>query len=441
MSLLIYTPKATNRLQYIFSLMFNRLMGMPYSICTSKEEFLAYLGPRLNYSESPIGDIPFIASRQLLTERGIKEFDLKVENDHDTPIFFLTWHKQSLLRFDVFCAAFYMVSRYEEYLPYIKDKYDRFDAQESLAFKNGFLQMPVVNIWSEMLKVKLLAIYPAIELQAKKYRFIPTYDIDASFAYKYKGLVRTIGGFIKDFRDLDFAAAKERLLVLSGKLRDPFDTYHFQLELQEKYRLNPVYFILFADYGVNDKNTPIDHKRFQELIKTLADYADIGIHPSFTSNSHPEKLKNEVFKLGIVLNKEIRKSRQHFLKLYFPSTYRNLLNLDITDDYTMGFASHPGFRAGICDTFPFYDLESETETSMMIHPFALMDGTLKDYLNLSPEEALSYSKKLIDSIKSVNGTLITLWHNESLSDQKRWVHWRDVYVKIIEYALPDKAGK
>lgn len=433
--LLIYTPKITNRLQYIFSLMIRRLGGIEFKLTADKNELLNHTEARLNYSEHQIEDIPFIASRQLLTERGIREVELKVEIENGTPIFFLTYNRASLFHFDPFCAAFYMVSRYEEYLPYIKDRYDRYDASESLAFKSGFLEKPVVNIWALMLSKTLCELFPELKAAERKFKFIPTYDIDAAFSYKYKGLVRTIGGFMKSLRSLDMEEFTERFRVLTGKTRDPFDTYDYQLELQEKYKLNPIYFILFADYGINDKNTPTDHTRFQELIKALADYADIGIHPSYTSNTQTEKLREEVYSIGRVLNKEIRKSRQHFLKLYFPTTYRNLLNLDINDDYTMGFASAPGFRAGICDAYPFYDLESEAETSLLIHPFTLMDGTLKDYLQLDPQMAVEKAKKLIDEVKAVNGTLITIWHNESLSNRKRWHNWRKVYIQIIEYAL------
>jgi hypothetical protein len=135
------------------------------------------------------------------------------------------------------------------------------------------------------------------------------------------------------------------------------------------------------------------------------------------------------------LNRDITKSRQHFLKLDLPTTYRNLINLDIRDDYTMGYALLPGFRASICDPFPFYDLDLESETKLIIHPFTVMDGTLRDYMNLGIEEAISSIHKLIDEVKAVEGTFISLWHNESLSDQQRWKGWRNVYESMIRYAI------
>jgi hypothetical protein len=139
--------------------------------------------------------------------------------------------------------------------------------------------------------------------------------------------------------------------------------------------------------------------------------------------------------LSKVLNRQITKSRQHFLKLDLPHTYRNLIDLDITDDYTMGYASEIGFRASICSSFYFYDLELDIETNLKIHPFAFMEGTLRDYLNIHADKALNHIKPLIDEVKAVNGTFICLWHNESLSNQYRWVGWQEVYEQTIKYAL------
>lgn len=98
----------------------------------------------------------------------------------------------------------------------------------------------------------------------------------------------------------------------------------------------------------------------------------------------------------------------------------------------MGYASLPGFRAGTCTPFPFYDLTSEKETSLRIFPFQVMDGTLNQYMKLSPDEALEECKKLIDEVKKVNGTFISLWHNESLSEMREWKQWRNVYYKLLE---------
>jgi len=208
--------------------------------------------------------------------------------------------------------------------------------------------------------------------------------------------------------------------VLTKSKKDPFDTYQFIFDIHKNHNLNPIYFILCADYAQYDKNINTQDNLFRSLIKSIADYAQIGIHPSFASNTNPGKLKIEKNRLSKIINKEITKSRQHFLKLDLPATYRNLIKNDITDDYTMGYASELGFRASICSDFNFYDIYLETETNLKVHPFAVMDGTLKDYMKMSDDNAISYIRPLIKQVKDVNGTFISLWHNESFSNAKTW---------------------
>jgi hypothetical protein len=434
--LLIFTHKITHRNKYIFNLIIKDILGGDFMLTDNQEEFKNYNGARLSYTNSPLTDEIHITSRQLLFENGITEQNITTFDYLNTKVFFAAG-KLSGLPFDVFAASFYLVSRYEEYLPHIRDEHDRFDAKDSLAFSNGFLQKPVINIWAEWLKKIILNKYPDYIFPEKKYEFISTIDIDNAFAYREKGFTRSLGGYLKSLSQFDFKEIKERTRVLLRIQKDPYDTYDFQLEMLRKYKFKSIYFFLLGDYGVNDKNLPPESEKFQSLIKMIGDYAEVGIHPSYGSNKSKEQLKKEVDRLSKILHKDITQSRQHFLKLTLPDTYRNIIDLDITDDYTMGFASQVGFRASICTPFNFYDLDMELETKLKVHPFAMMEGTLKYYMNIPPDEALMKIKPLIDEVKAVNGTFISLWHNDTLNDQKLWKGWREVYEKMIQYAVKE----
>jgi hypothetical protein len=428
---LIYTGRISNRIRYIFGLVFRDILRAEYELTADREQFAGYQGVKFSYGKARISDELFFASTPLLFERKISHIDHSFIDFYGTPAFFPVYHRESALPFDPFAAAFYMVSRYEEYLPFKKDEHGRFSARESLAYQKNFLHKPVVNIWVMAVAGLIEARFPSIRFRRPEYHFIPTIDIDSAWAYKHKGFLRTAGGYLNSILRGDFSELLERTQVLTGKKKDPFDTYDFQLAIHKKYNLKPVYFILFAEYGLNDKNIPFRNLKFQSHIKMLADYADLGIHPSFNSNFYPQKLKTEVDRLSKVINREVKKSRQHFLMVQLPTTYRNLINLDITDDYSMGFAAQPGFRAGICSPFNFFDLELDTETKLRINPFTYMEGTLKDYMKLSADEALNVIKPLIDEVKAVGGTFISIWHNESLSNTKRWHGWQRLYEDII----------
>jgi hypothetical protein len=101
----------------------------------------------------------------------------------------------------------------------------------------------------------------------------------------------------------------------------------------------------------------------------------------------------------------------------------------------MGFASLAGFRAGTCTPYPFFDLSRNQCTELIIHPFQVMDVTLKNYLHLNPEKAGKLVEGLMLEVKKVNGTFVSLWHNESLKDSGQWLGWRKVFEQIQEKGL------
>ena len=437
MELLILVPKITNRLFYIFELLLKEELGIDFKFTTDLEKYLSYQGPRLHYGQFPMEEEPalFQQSVKILYERDIADQDLKIFNYKESKAIYQVYNDKSLFPFDVFAASFYIITRYEEYLPHVRDHYNRFQPHDSILYKMEVLETPIINIWAQELGKAITEAYPEIHLRKKTFKFVPTYDIDAAWAYKNKGFFRTTTAFLRDIIFFNKKEIIERWNVLRNKRMDPFDTFDYQIKLQKELKLKPLYFILCGDYNTNDKNISIRNKEFQQLIKHIGDYAHVGIHPSFSSYLKKEVVREEMTRLSEVMNREVTMSRQHFLRLCMPTSYQILLELDITDDYSMGYASQAGFRAGYADTFPFFDLENDTKTKLNVHPFALMDGTMRDYLDLDVRESFEKAKKLVDEVKNVNGTFILLWHNETLSGEKRWEGWITLYRKILDYIL------
>ena len=431
--LLVFASSITPRLKYIFDLMLHELLGLEYKFTINKEEFISFSGAKFNYSEQQFGEELFFYSVHLLFEKGISNQDISVFDWSTTKAFYAT-HPKYVFPFDPFAASFYLVSRYEEYLPHRRDEHDRFDTTESLAYQKDFLGKPLVNIWTLKLKGELKKKFPELIFPEREYKYVSTIDIDNAYAYREKGFMRTAGAYARSFFNFDFSDISERTKVLMGSVKDPFDTYDLQLHLQQEYKYNCIYFVLLAEYGTNDKNVPAGSRKLRSLIKSLADYSEVGIHPSYASNKKPGNLKKEISILSKVLKRDVTQSRQHFLILKLPSTYRQLIDLDISDDYTMGYALQVGFRASICSPFYFYDLDMEQATKLLIHPFAVMDATLKYYMKISPQDAMNCIQPLIDEVKKVNGTFISLWHNESLSENKIWAGWKNVYEQLVEAA-------
>lgn len=429
--LFIYTPRITKRLNYIFKLFFKDIIRVPYTLSSDFEAFEAFEGPKFVYGSQSEKHPLFFGAAQLLFESGLNSQELNTVEYKNFQVPFPVFQKGSIFPFDIFSAAFYFVSRYEEYMPYRKDAHGRYTAHESYAYKHGFLHKPIVNIWAYEIAEIIQKQYPEFESNFQQFEFIPTYDIDQAWSYYQKGLTRNVGGFLRDLFNFQLHKLGQRFRVLLGKEKDPFDTFDYQFALQKQYKLKPIYFILFSMLGPFDKNISPSNNTFKALIKSLADIAKIGSHLSYASNENPDLIKHNRHALEEVIKVEITKSRQHFLKLHLPETYRNLLALDLMEDYTMGYAAEPGFRAGICTPFLFYDLDYETETKLKVIPFTVMDGTLRDYKDVGIEEAKAIIQSLIYEVKAVQGTFVSVWHNESFCDQDRWKGWREVYTYLL----------
>ena len=193
--LLIYTHKKTNRIKYIFKLFMAQILGLDYSITDSVEEYEAYEGPKFAYAHHKMKSGLFFSCLDLLFERGIEGQEITTLDFEGHPAFFQIYNKDSLLPFDIFAASFYLVTRYEEYLPYVKDEHGRFQARDSLAFQQGFLEKPIVNIWAQHLGKILTTHFPGLKLKERNFKFIPTIDINAAYAIRSKGLIRSVGGY------------------------------------------------------------------------------------------------------------------------------------------------------------------------------------------------------------------------------------------------------
>ena len=149
--ILVYTHKITPRIRYIFKHIFTRILLVPVDFTSKIEEFVAHNGPKISYTKVPLGKEFFIRSNELLFEQGVNDLEITVQQWEEVPCFFNAGPK-SEIPFDIFAASFYLISRYEEYLPHVRDEHERFTAEQSLAYKFNFLEKPVVDIWALKLR-------------------------------------------------------------------------------------------------------------------------------------------------------------------------------------------------------------------------------------------------------------------------------------------------
>lgn len=429
--MLIFSEHITQRLQYVVRFVFEEFLGIHADITSDKEFFVKADVPKLSYLSHRVNNEFNIYPDSLLFETGIIDKHPELRTWNDLPVIF-SGKGLSDMPFDVFAAVFFLLTRYEEYHPFIPDRYGRFPATKSVSFKNAFLERAIIDRWIIAFFSRFKKKYPELKSNERNFTFIPTIDVDSQYAYLHKGLFRCLGGALNSIIRLDFSKLKERLEVLSLKRPDPFYTFARIREIHSDHNL--ITFFLTAGYGKYDKGIYPGKKAFSELVSEVSEFSHLGLHPSWKSNKKNIILEKELRTLENISGKQITRSRQHYLKIALPDTYNKLADLGITGDYSMGYASHPGFRAGTCTPFLFYDLLNERETTIRIYPFQVMDRTLKDYLCLSPTEAVHKISELITEVREVNGTFISIWHNDAFSDSGEWEEWLEVYKKLLELA-------
>ncbi len=422
----IHTDQKSPRSNYVFDLIFKELLGVDYEYVASDEA-------DLNYSTTQSEGLHCVP-HGLLTETTLRE-TIKDE------IHFGAWLNSNCffrtggeLPYDIFSAAFYLTSRYEEYLDFQADAHNRFPAEESVLHKAKLLEEPLVNQWALILKEALIKVNPSLQFYPRSFEFISTLDIDQAWKFKNKGFRRNLGGLLRDVVKLDFKQVKERMAVMFNLKEDPFFNFDWQEQVHSANGIESRYFILLGSHSEFDKNISPDNIEFQSLIRHINSYSNsrIGIHPSYQSNYNSDLIQKEIKRLSDICEAEIDTSRQHFLMHEMPNTYEHLEHIGIVEEHTMGYSTHFGFRAGIAAPFYFYNLEFELKTSMKLYPFCAMDITPLHYRGESPEQAKIVLDELMDKVKAVGGLFIPLWHNESLSESGRWKNWRMVYQHIIE---------
>ena len=429
--MLVYSHKITPRVSYGFKHIFKRVLRMPLELTSDEKYFLTYNGLKMSYTKKPLGNEFFVRNTSLLFEQGIRDIEFKVHDWEGIPCFFTTG-ETSDLPYDIFAAAFFLVTRYEEYYPQVHDQYDRYLATNSTAVQYDFLERPVVDIWAYKLLRILKEKFPDYPFPVRNYHNVSTINVNEVYAYKNLGLFRHTVGIFKDVYSLKFDKIIRRFSVIFGLKKDPHDKYQEIIELAKANNKKLIFFFLFSEYNTYDKNVSFSNYSFKMLIKSLIDYTPFGILFSYFTLNNPKKVTKEKNRLEAVVNRPVVKSRQHFNRLEIPRTYQMLIENDITEEYTMGYHTHLGFRAGTCTHFYFYDLEYEIQTPLKVLPFCVMDELMKNKMGLSTDEAKAKIKKLQEEVKVVNGLFISIFHTSTMSDVNDGEDWSGVYKAMIE---------
>jgi hypothetical protein len=426
--MLIYSQHNNERFRFAASMVLHRCAGA-FEFTSDLGYFEASDRPKIYYGDIT-GDVEFPMSIQetsWMWEDKIYAKLPKVKADGEmTRIYF-----DDSNNFDVFAAVFWMLSRYEEYIALKHDRHGRFISVSSVLGWDNDTRMPWADIWRKEFVDRLIDVYPNLTLQPLEFSLRMTVDVDSAFAYRHKGFVRTAGAMGKDILRADFANLMRRITTVLFAKHDPYDTYQKISTGCDQSKMNLTWFFLLANRSKEDIGVSYQNKNLRAVITNLSQRYRCGIHPGYGSHEDDAVLRQEIRRLEEITKFPVLISRQHYLKMSLPETYRRLIDNGVMEDHTMGFAANTGFRAGTNYAFPWFDLKENKRTNLMIHPFVIMDTTLRDYLGLTPEEAIVHIEEMISQVKPFGGEFTFLWHNESVSEMGKWRGWSKVFDAIL----------
>ena len=403
-------------LEYALNEVFLRRAGVHWELLNDAEAFRQHPAScKLNYSQQALPGVHVPHSHWPDSAAIDPHFKPPMALRHG---FLCLFPEESGKGFDVFAMVFWFLSRYEEYQPFRGDALGRFSPEDSCipAEWQGF---PLVDMAVNHY-LQQLGLEPDLKTENA-----PTVDIDIAFRFAGRDALRSLGASARDLlKNPDVFSQRVKAMV-SG--RDPWDSFSWFTERMQHLPTARVFWQLHHGRNPHDKQVRIRHPRFIRRFDEVSQRITCGMHPSWDSHEKPGQWERECEAFLELAGHAPEHSRQHFLRFRFPDTFRRLEQAGIRYDYSMGWPSLPGFRAGTSKPFAFYDLLQQEERKLIFIPSCIMDVSCRQYQGMDPETAIRTGELLKTRIAAVGGIFCFIFHNESLGETEPWRGWRQVF--------------
>lgn len=399
--------------------MFEQISGSEI-LCTDKQdEFVNATDViKVNYSSENLPGVSVYSSGFLFEKISEKEYiEPSFVSIKGNWVLFPDEKKEE---FDLFSMVFWLLSRREEYRSYKADKFGRFPAAESLLYREKVLNLPVLDIAINSF-LKNLGLSPQ-----HKFETVPTIDVDIALARGARTWWRETGSFLRKVLQNPL-----KILISAGSEintdNDPNNSYDYIVSELSAFPAARIFWHCGLKYSALDKQVQLEKKHVRDIILKVSEKLTPGLHPSAAAFRNSDELQKELNRLQSLAGKTIAFSRQHYILLRFPETYRALISAGITDDYSMGYPDATGFRAGTARAFYWYDIQNDIKTNLKVHPFCIMEVTCKNYLGMGTKAAAEEGIRLKQQIMQTGGEFSFIFHNESLGSDAQWNGWKEVF--------------
>lgn len=339
---------------------------------------------------------------------------------------------------DVIAIAFFLMSRYEELLrPEVRDEHGRFPGRASWLHTHGYLQRPMVDEWGRWLRQKCREVGIAVPAERHEIsKVYLTHDVDVP--WNSSRIRQMVVGTVRTAIRRPWRVFDPVLDYVCG--RTDYYTFPWLLQHDESVRgilrkgcCESIYFLLGQKNGTEEDVWYLEHPRFKKLLRWFHDFnVWLGLHGSYAAGGDMKnRISAEVGTVSARIAQRIVLHRHHYLRMVDPSDFKYLEKAGISDDYSVAYADVAGFRVGTCRPYRWIDPRTMRVGNMVVHPLTIMECTLslKKYMGLDYDEALSFCKRMVDVVKDHSGEVVLLWHNTTLA-----AGWqKQLYVAVTKY--------
>ena len=389
-----------------------------------------------------------------MTENSLPNKSVSLYNE--TPILFgdnivIREKEYSLLEADIIASTFFLITRYEEYINLgNKDDHGRYIGKQSILYKLGVLDKPIVEDYGRILRNLLRNMGHTVKEPRYGFSHIYfTHDIDVPWSAPNNiiGYIKRImWNFICVLKNDNRKKCIRDSLAILGILKDPVDTFDWIIKMDKILKntygkfYDTVYFLMTCSKGKHDQGYIVKENKVKQLMKKLiASGAIIGLHISYSAGVDPRNIKKEQEQYEITMKHKALCARHHYLMSRNPDDMKYLIEAGIKEDFTMCYADGGGYRLGTCRAVHWINPQSMEVTDLVLHPMLATEGKLypKEYMGMSTEEIISFFDRQFKRICQENGELTVLFHNTSFDDMSVYPY-KELYKSIIELLCEER---
>lgn len=325
---------------------------------------------------------------------------------------------------DLLGGSFFQLTRYEELALDTRDEHERFPASASLAYRESFLDRPLVNEYLELLRSTIERLWPGLHPRRPSFTERLSHDVDFP-THDHLSVPRLLKATLGEIvRRHDAGLAAARLKALRARLRDsvnddPYYSFDFIMDVSEERGLQSSFYLMAGITNARfDGVYSLEDPRIEALIRRIHERGhELGLHPSYGAFRDPTQIRRErdallgaCERLGV--GQDTWGGRQHYLRWENPVTWRAWEDAQLDYDSSLGYSSVPGFRCGTCYEYPVFDLLARSQLRLRERPLVVMEQAVIDRGSTPPKQAID---RLRERCRMFGGQFTLLWHNSRLA--------------------------